>query len=226
MAILESPQSLFLKWPHTSFHTHNFAWQQEWQWSRLFQFAVSGIHAFYNSELKLILLGFTQHICDRCWKWFVVWAVALSCWKKAYICLIECVFKKMVIRMCVTYFCEVTVSENSGPNNPSGTRITPHTNLNIISWYSMDCNMVLCRPVPIILRIYKSTKLRPGLITIHSPFSPIYTPLKVPVHKITFYSTVCFMELTNAVCYMDTDAISLPFVLRTQISPLAMHFMP
>ena len=130
--------------------------------------------------------------------------------KGTYSLIIKYMFKKWFQSM-------LRIDENlwfqkSRLSNCSCTHSTPHTNLKITSWHSMDYNVVLCRPVRVILIVRKS-KLPNECMSIFSNICP----LKVPVHKIQFYLALSIMELGNQMRYMAATAVLLDFVLRTQV---------
>ena len=221
IAILESPkvfsilvQSHFVKMaPHITLHWRHFSWQQEGQWSILFKFVVNGVHALCLNEFKLMILSFylsnlrqvLEMICSmRCY------VILLE--KGTYSLIINYMLKKWFQDM--FHIDEHLWSQKSGPSNYRCTHNTPHTNIKITSWHSMDYNMVLCRPVPFILRVKKS-KLHNVCVCI---FSSIY-PLKVPVHKIQFYFALCIMELGNQMHFMAVQFMPGGLLEVSELAP-------
>jgi hypothetical protein len=47
----------------------------------------------------------------RCWKWFIMWAVALSCWKEAYVLSWSGRCSKNGVTICVTYWFKFMISK-------------------------------------------------------------------------------------------------------------------
>jgi hypothetical protein len=123
---------------HSILRSDHSAWQSAGKRSPLFHFAASGGPPV-SVSCTVFYIRLLSAILERCWKWFVMWYAAISCWKNTcYLWSNRC-SKKASQHVCYTLVWFQELRKNSPINSSfnSNTTHKPQHHVNGIRRISM-----------------------------------------------------------------------------------------